>query len=133
MTEDEKRETLIGLIREGAKGHTFMPTERIADHLLANGVTLKGECEACGKAASDTIVGLQETIKELRDAQRLIPVTERLPEQDGRYLCIVKSYAFPGKTYQAIRMYDKFGFREGNIYTDDVTHWMPLPKPPKEE
>lgn len=29
--------------------------------------------------------------------------------------------------------YDKGGFVEGHIYTDDVTHWMPLPEPPKGE
>lgn len=62
-----------------------------------------------------------------------IPVTERLPEENDRYLCNVKSFAFPGCSYHAILHYDKHdGFREGNIYTDDVTHWMPLPEPPKE-
>lgn len=62
-----------------------------------------------------------------------IPVTERLPEENDRYLCNVKSFAFPGCSYLAILHYDKHGgFREGNIYTDDVTHWMPLPEPPKE-
>lgn len=76
-----------------------------ADHLLSNGVTL----------------------------QRWIPVTERLPEANDRYLCNVKSFAFPGCFYQTILKYDKYGFLEGHIYTDDVTHWMPLPEPPKEE
>lgn len=61
-----------------------------------------------------------------------IPVTERLPEEDGRYLCYVKSFAFTDSFYWAILQYDKYGFREGNIYTDGVTHWMPLPEPPKE-
>jgi hypothetical protein len=32
------RDRLIELIKQGARGHTFMPTEGIADHLLANGV-----------------------------------------------------------------------------------------------
>ena len=63
--------------------------------------------------------------------QQWIPVTERLPEDNGRYLCNVKSFAFPGCFYQAILQCDKHGFKEGNIYTDDVTHWMPLPQPPK--
>ena len=35
------RDKLIELIREGANGHTFMPVERIANHLIANGVTLQ--------------------------------------------------------------------------------------------
>ena len=62
-----------------------------------------------------------------------IPVADLLPEENDRYLCNVKSFAFPGCSYHAILHYDKnVGFREGNIYTDDVTHWMPLPEPPKE-
>ena len=60
-----------------------------------------------------------------------IPVTDRLPEECDRYLCNVKSFAFPGSFYQAILHYDKYGFREGHIYTDDVTHWMSLPEPPE--
>ena len=62
-----------------------------------------------------------------------IPVTERLPEEPDRYLCNVKSFAFKGAYYQTILKYDKGGFIEGYIYTDDVTHWMPLPEPPKGE
>jgi hypothetical protein len=32
------RDRLIELIKQGARGHTFMPTELIADYLLENGV-----------------------------------------------------------------------------------------------
>lgn len=38
MTDKER---LMQLIREGAGGHTFMPIERIAAHLIANGVTIQ--------------------------------------------------------------------------------------------
>ena len=62
-----------------------------------------------------------------------IPVSERLPEVGDRVLCNIKSFAFPGSFYQRILPYDKYGFKEDNIYTDDVTHWMPLPEPPKED
>ena len=61
-----------------------------------------------------------------------IPVTERTPEEYGKYLCSVKSYAFPGNTYWAILHYDKDGFHESGIYEDGVTHWMPLPDAPEE-
>lgn len=64
---------------------------------------------------------------------RWVSIDERMPEEGGRYLCNVKSFAFPGCTYISILQYDKYGFREGNIYTDDVTHWMELPDPPNEE
>ncbi len=67
------------------------------------------------------------------DVPSWIPVTERLPEHDGRYICNVKSFSFPGKFYQTILQYVDGGFVEGCIYTDDVTHWMPLPDAPKED
>jgi hypothetical protein len=71
-------------------------------------------------------------LKELDQEQKWIPVSERLPECDGRYLCNVKSFSFPGTFYRTILQYVDGGFVEGHIYTDDVTHWMPLPEPPKE-
>ena len=104
---DNTREKLIDLIT-GFYGvdpmYYGVETQPLVDHLIANGVTV----------------------------QKWIPVTERLPEEDGRYLCNTRSFAFPGSFYQTIMKYEKGGFIEGYIYTDDVTHWMPLPEPPKE-
>jgi predicted Zn-ribbon and HTH transcriptional regulator len=40
MTTKEK---LIDLIRQGANGHTLMPTLRIANYLIANGVIIQTE------------------------------------------------------------------------------------------
>ena len=65
-------------------------------------------------------------------APKWIPVTERLPDEGDRCLCRLKSFAFPGSFYQMILRYDKLGFRDGGVYEDGVTHWMPLPEPPKE-
>lgn len=79
------------------------------------------------------LIDLAKPVTDNNVGCKWIPVTERLPEENDRYLCNVKSFAFPGCSYHAILHYDKHdGFREGNIYTDDVTHWMPLPEPPKE-
>lgn len=61
-----------------------------------------------------------------------ISVKERRPEHDGRYLCNVKSFAFRGSYYQTILRYERGEFIEGNIYTDDVTHWMELPDCPED-
>ena len=79
--------------------------ECITDRLIANGVTI----------------------------QRWIPVTERLPEKGDKYLCIVKSCLFRGANYQTILGYDRGGFHDGCICMEDVTHWMPLPEPPKDK
>lgn len=67
-----------------------------------------------------------------QEQRRWIPVTERLPERKGRYLC-VKRIGKSGSAYIQIMNGDSYGFSMEHIYTDDVTHWMPLPEPPKEE
>ncbi len=74
--------------------------ERLADHLIANGVTI----------------------------QRWIPVTERLPE---RYHAVIvwTRYRELGEA-----IYDGKHFRwDCDEDCADVTHWMPLPEPPKGE
>ena len=62
-----------------------------------------------------------------------ISVEDRLPKEDGYYLCCVKSSLFPDRVYIDILECDKGSFAEGHIYTDTVTHWMQLPGPPKGE
>ena len=84
----------------------------LADHLIANGVTFA---------------------EDINVPSKWISVKDRLPEHDGRYLCNVKSFSFKGSFYITMLKYDKGGFIEGRIYTDDVTHWMPLPEPPISE
>jgi len=55
---------------------------------------------------------------------RWIPVTERLPEKHE--FVLVKS--------KLVKMKTDFISNDGHWYTTPaVTHWMPLPEPPKEE
>ena len=79
--------------------------------------------------------------------QTWIPVTERLPEVGGIYLVVVKyKYDFEKEfTYDTDVATFHFGYGCGyidgqwNTYVDwdegqqyiHVTHWMPLPEPPK--
>lgn len=95
--------------------------------------------EAGVKFATDNNVG-----------SKWIPVSERLPENDGDHLvlkrlgkyhwCDVLSFAKDG------RKVDKYDFETewenvwfsydsewGYITCDSVTHWMPLPEPPRED
>ena len=45
--QNDMREILIDLIKQGARGHTLMPTECIADHLIENDVVPVVRCKDC--------------------------------------------------------------------------------------
>lgn len=70
-----------------------------------------------------------------------IPVTERLPNCNGCYL-VWRPHFFGGKIGMPSICYfdgsntwhDSYGVDfERTLHPEDVTHWMPLPEPPKEE
>ena len=131
---DNTREKLIELIQDGThqcskilckECEHFAKLEKckaniIADHLIANGVTV----------------------------QKWIPVTERLPEDRTQVLCFggvkgyerakikwfavcletVDQYDFEGQKHSGFYCYDsEYGYYEDT----EITHWMPLPQPPK--
>ena len=79
--------------------------EYTADHLIAHGVTV----------------------------QEWIPVTERLPEHGNVVICFMKF----GE--QRILQWDNvsswwLGYEHGDDWQKaDITHWMPMPQPPKAE
>ncbi|ENA4146297.1 DUF550 domain-containing protein [Salmonella enterica subsp. enterica serovar Newport] len=62
-----------------------------------------------------------------------IPVSERMPEESGRYWCYVEEQNSLGKSH-----YQWNCSWNGQAWSDKalsgrVTHWMPLPEPPQEE
>ena len=63
-----------------------------------------------------------------------IPVTERLPDTFGEYNVAVK--AMDGTFYSDYADYDRFAkkWTTGLFFEigSKVTHWMPLPEPPKD-
>ena len=79
---------------------------------------------------ADWIASWVEGQPTIEAEPRWIPATERLPEEYGRYLC-VKRIGKSGAVYVTVMNGDSHGFSVEHIYTDDVTHWMPLPEPPK--
>lgn len=106
MTKYEEREELIGLIARFAVDHNLvLPCASIADHLIANGVTI----------------------------QQWIPAMKRLPDKEGSYPVFTckgteaYSYFFPERDIAP------GVHKEAMFCWPGVTHWMPLPKPPKEE
>lgn len=78
-----------------------------------------------------------------QEERRWIPVTERLPEENGCYIvvaCDEGCSAGEGIWYDTVVVEAEYyncswsWDENGTEYdlTDIVTHWMPLPEPPKE-
>jgi len=71
-------------------------------------------------------------VRRKLQSPRWIPVTERLPEEDGMYLVHGKWSASGRKVTDTCEFYVHDGYFRA-AWNFDVTHWMPLPEPPKEE
>ena len=68
-----------------------------------------------------------------------IPVTERLPDEDGTYL-VITNYGtvtiakyYTSKTFPATQIMPQYTSVAKWQSNRNPTHWMPLPEPPKEE
>ena len=108
----DDREKLIEILRKPIFLHELAdPTEAVADYLLDNGVTFAPDINNCRK---------------------WISVNNCLPKPG----VVVLVYSKLGCTYFSHRLYNHV---EGKPFCIEysggweVTHWMPLPKPPMEE
>ena len=99
------REKLVELI-ESARYWGSNTSEEIADKLLENGVTV----------------------------HEWISVNDRLPETGGYVVCIAKRNPF-SRFMPMVARIEKNGWVNPitEQYISEVTHWMPLPEPPKGE
>jgi hypothetical protein len=112
-------ETVVSPKEVLCDGEVLVSTERVADHLIANGVTF----------AEDNNV-----------PSKWIPVTEKVPDTAERVL-VCKTWL--GRVYKPVYgYYQDFPNQKGCWYIlteegyypqREVTHWMPLPEPPKGE
>ena len=111
------REKLVALLQDANNPvWSWFPNNmammQLADYLIANGVTV----------------------------QEWIPVTERLPENDAMVIgytpCdgfMFVGYYHEENKYDWRQWYIVTAMRSTKVITKKVTHWMPLPEPPKEE
>ena len=99
------REKLVELI-ESARYWGSNTSEEIADNLLDSGVTV----------------------------QEWISVKDRRPEAGGYVVCIAKRNPF-SRFMPMVARIEKNGWVNPitEQYISEVTHWMPLPQPPKGE
>lgn len=97
------REKLVELLDTNCGYVDEIEAEVLADHLISNGVTV----------------------------QEWIPVKDRLPENVKEGLLIALRW---GEVDIGWCEDDRWGSQFVDEYEDgEVTHWMPLPKPPKGE
>ena len=68
------------------------------------------------------------------DKPEWIPVEDRIPEADGYVVCIAKRNPF-SRFMPMVARIEKNGWVNPMTeqYISEVTHWMPLPPPPKGE
>ena len=101
------REKLIEILGKPIFPHELVdPIEAVADYLLDSGVTV----------------------------HEWIPVNEKLPEAGGYVVCIAKRNPF-SRFMPMVARIEKNGLANPitEQYISDVTHWMPMPHPPKGE
>ena len=87
---------------------------------------------AAVQAVSDACVLAVAALREQED-RRWIQVTERLPEKNDQWvLCLCVSGAIEVLKFD-YTMWNWDAQYPGRCYMENyVTHWMPLPEPPKE-
>lgn len=173
-------ETVVSPKEVLCDGEVLVSTARVADHLIANGVTvgkllteylhpvvnyagLKGkylvfkadtgeQVSNCFVLRPDKDTGAVEALRAYANTtdnktlaediynwvgkgvmeQKWIPVAERLPEKNKRVIAFRK-----GKDEELV-FWAKYSQKtwfdmEWNVCRYGVTHWMPLPQPPKGE
>ena len=108
------REKLIALLHEAG--------QRCGDIECYDGEECEyaGEINGCMAFIADHLIANGVVV------QRWIPVTERLPE-DGQTVIACVTHRFGDKSIIPMVFW-----HESYFHWQDVTHWMPLPEPPKE-
>lgn len=92
---------------------------------------LDADFAAAVTEAASVIEMLSDHLRDVpKKVPRWIPVTERLPEESGQYLiCATEN----GITHISMAKYWRHFYLTGRMAYWKITHWMPLPEPPKEE
>ncbi len=80
----------------------------------------------------DVAVVLGE-LERLQETARWIPVAERLPEKEGKYLVCCPSLDPGNPPLMCVWFDPDYGWYSTEMWAKAVTHWMPLPEPPGSE
>jgi hypothetical protein len=136
---------LVKRLREEASSWCTNCCYRAGDCICAAPDDRKKDCDICSKLqAVDAIEKLSRDLDSMNEANialygalpRWIPVSERLPEDiDEEVLVCTEGYGVNGLGFVTVATYGVSGWLEcweRKTYLTAVSHWMPLPEPPKE-
>lgn len=103
--------------------------KELRERVAASEVTIKRQ--------SDIIQAKDRDLQRAIDAKpQWIPVTERLPDMHVEVLVCTEDYGKTELGFATVAVFDGTAWLEAwerKTYLTAVTHWMPLPEPPKEE
>lgn len=114
----------------GKNAELFGALTKAADAIEELNKGQKHLSEQVAKWQAEVVKGDCEAWLSEQDKPRWIPVTERLPEDGKDVLCFCRANIY------FVLSWDGDHWHEGadRYYMSGfVTHWMPLPEPPKEE
>lgn len=106
-----------------------------AEHENHGGITAEA-ADAIEKLIKLNAEITKRELKQRMSKPRWIPVTERLPDMHVEVLVCTEGYGKTELGFSIVAVFDGTGWRETwerREYLAAVTHWMPLPEPPKEE
>jgi hypothetical protein len=111
----------------------------------ANGVRRKTDILMRRSSTMKTFEATEQAYKNgyeqgKMDALKWIPVSERLPETNGYHVWVIACIdgkrsgvrMFERRTVRG-KMVERFKYPWETISNENITHWMPLPEPPKGE
>lgn len=143
------REKLIELLKTNACPSPFMcdPAcryygfgdcfpDRFADYLIANGVTVQENVEISDellKQLKNAPITICKEEPSIEVVQEWIPVEERLPEDWTDVLVLSRFGFLETAVYTGTPGKWRAGWNGDMLESDSITHWMPLPQPPKGE
>ena len=134
------REKLVELLDDMQRSGTgyfgsAIENKKIADYLIAHGVTVQENVEISDellKQLKNAPITICKEEPSIELVQEWISVDDMLPESGGYVVCIAKRNPF-SRFMPMVARIEKNGWVNPitEQYISDVTHWMPIPHPPK--